>query len=154
MNSLTPNNSHFDNWVRPAEPPVTRYPINAEPSAMYRILRRNRYAILAVFGLCLLVALVISELQTPLYRAEALIEVQGLNENFMKASEYSPNATTGRTADGFLSTQIRLLKSEAVATMVVQSTRLNENPVFFRDERQAEAAAGRVSATPGAPTRI
>jgi polysaccharide biosynthesis transport protein len=142
MNSLTPNNSHFDNWVRPAEPPVTRFPINAEPSPVYRILRRNRYAILIVFSLCLLAALAISELQTPLYRAEALIEVQGLNDNFMKASEYSPTATTGRTADGYLSTQIRLLKSEAVATMVVKSTRLNENPLFFQTNDKLQRLRG------------
>jgi polysaccharide biosynthesis transport protein len=150
MNSLTPNNSHFDNWVRPAEPPVTRFPINAEPSPVYRILRRNRYAILIVFSLCLLAALAISELQTPLYRAEALIEVQGLNDNFMKASEYSPTATTGRTADGYLSTQIRLLKSEAVATMVVKSTRLNENPLFFQtnDKLQRLRGAFQPPATP------
>src|SRR5947209_3032060 len=105
MNTRTLGNSHFDNRLYLPEAPNARSA--AQHGEIYRLVRRNRYLILGVFGVCLLAALAVSELQTPLYRAEALIEVQGLNGNFMKASEYEPTSPEGRTADAFLATQIR-----------------------------------------------
>jgi polysaccharide biosynthesis transport protein len=136
MSSRTPTYLPFNDPLQIAGRSSARVPVSLEPSistySVASLARRNKYLILAVFGFCLLVALGISELQTPLFRAEALIEIQSVNGNFMKASEYEPTFSEGRTADGFLSTQIRLLKSEALATKVVASTHLNENALYFR----------------------
>jgi succinoglycan biosynthesis transport protein ExoP len=130
MNSRILGNTHFDNRLYLPEP-AKAHP-TASSGEIYGLVRRNRYLIVLVFGVCLLAALGISELQTPMFRAESLIEVQGLNGNFMKTSEYEPTSAEGRTADAFLATQIRLLKSEAIAAKVVERTHLNENALYFR----------------------
>ena len=53
--------------------------------------------------------------ETPIYRAHATLEVQGINENFLNMKDVSPTATSGMmdpTAD--ILTQVKLLESQSL----------------------------------------
>jgi len=130
---LTPGNGRSDlqpAWTIPNT--NSRLAVQPDTPFIYSLLWRNKYAIVMTLAACLLAAIAISKLQTPLFRAQALVEVQGVNGNFMKLSEYERTGE-GRSREAFLGAQIRLLKSEALARKVTERTRLNEEPIFFQE---------------------
>jgi capsular exopolysaccharide synthesis family protein len=93
--------------------------------------------ILIAFSTCVLVSLAIGALQTPMFRAQALVEVQNVNENFLRLSDYEPTSSGGASGS-FIATQIRLLQSDALAAKVANEMRLNENPWLFRENPRLE----------------
>jgi succinoglycan biosynthesis transport protein ExoP len=107
--------------------------VAAEIPLLASIIRRNKYLILLAFSFCLLASVLVAELQRPLFRAQALVEVQGLNGNFLKLSDYEPNTSQGGSPGSYISTQIRRLQSESLAIKVVDRTHLNQHPSFFRE---------------------
>jgi polysaccharide biosynthesis transport protein len=113
----------------------TLFPATIETPSFYRILRRHRTAALAGFVVCLVLGIAASLLQTRIFRSEALVEVQHTNSQFMKTSDYAPTSAEGGTADAFLSTQVRLLKSTGLALAVVEDTNLDKSQIYFMKSR-------------------
>jgi capsular exopolysaccharide synthesis family protein len=127
---------------RPAKT-ETRFDINE----IWRIVAKWWWLITGIAVACLLAAIVISLMITPLYRAQATIEVnpEGVQVVGKEIGEVQPTAGNDRA---FLNTQVGLLKSRSLAERVARSTNLANNEALFDQDspRQARegAAAGMV----------
>lgn len=110
---------------------VVRYSSSLEPPSIPSLLRRYKYTILATFSVCLLTAMAVAKLETPIFRSSAVIAFQAPNQNFLNLSGGSDPTTSVGSSESFLPTQIRLLQSKRLARKVVLTTHLNEDPVFF-----------------------
>lgn len=97
----------------------------ASPIEYWRMLRRRKgtLAIAALIGA--LAGVLFTFPQTPIYRAEASIEIQGFNENLLNTREVDPNARS-YSAESDLQTQIEVLQS----TPMIERTlaKLNSQP--------------------------
>jgi succinoglycan biosynthesis transport protein ExoP len=121
----------------------SRFDINE----IWRIVAKWWWLITGIAVACLLAAIVISLMITPLYRAQATIEVnpEGVQVVGKEMGEVQPSEGNDR---GFLNTQVGLLKSRSLAERVARSTNLANNEALFDQDipRQARenAAAGMV----------
>ncbi|HEY0111900.1 MAG TPA: polysaccharide biosynthesis tyrosine autokinase [Allosphingosinicella sp.] len=121
----------------------SRFDINE----IWRIVAKWWWLITAIAVACLLAAIVISLMITPMYRAQATIEVnpEGVQVVDQKMGEVQP--TQGNMRE-FLNTQVGLLKSRSLAERVARSTNIaNDGKIFDQEQpRQARevAAAGMV----------
>jgi len=121
----------------------SRFDINE----IWRIVAKWWWLITGIAVACLLAAIVISLMITPLYRAQATIEVnpEGVQVVDQKMGEVQPSQGNSRE---FLNTQVGLLKSRSLAERVARSTNLANNEALFDQDlpRQARegAAAGMV----------
>ncbi|MEA3009031.1 MAG: polysaccharide biosynthesis transport protein [Sphingomonadales bacterium] len=121
----------------------SRFDINE----IWRIVAKWWWLITGIAVACLLAAIVISLMITPLYRAQATIEVnpEGVQVVGKEIGEVQPTAGNDRA---FLNTQVGLLKSRSLAERVARSTNLANNEAIFDQDvpRQARegAAAGLV----------
>ena len=82
------------------------------------LLRRHRVAVIAILASCLLAGLLYAQFVPKSYKAQTVLEITGVNKDFMNTRDVDPNAGTV-TPDSYLETQIRLLQNEAVADRVV-----------------------------------
>ncbi len=124
----------------------SRFDINE----IWRIVAKWWWLIAGIAVACLLAAIVISLMITPLYRATATIEVhpEGVQVVGKEIGDVQPTANNDRA---FLNTQVGLLKSRSLAERVARSTNLaNDGSLFDQDTpRQARegAAAGMVQSS-------
>ena len=121
----------------------SRFDINE----IWRIVAKWWWLITAIAVACLLAAIVISLMITPLFRAQATIEVnpEGVQVVGKQIEDVQPASGNDRA---FLNTQVGLLKSRSLAERVARSTNLANNQALFDPEsprvaREA-AAAGMV----------
>jgi capsular exopolysaccharide synthesis family protein len=112
----------------------SRFDINE----IWRIVAKWWWLITGIAVACLLAAIVISLMITPLYRAQATIEVkpEGVQVVGEKIGEVQPPSSNSRE---FLNTQVGLLKSRSLAERVARSTNLANNEALF-DQDQPRAA--------------
>lgn len=121
----------------------SRFDINE----IWRIVAKWWWLITGIAVACLLAAIVISLMITPLYRAQSTIEVnpEGVQVVGKEIGQVQPAESNGRE---FLNTQVGLLKSRSLAERVARSTNLANNEALFDQDipRQARegAAAGMV----------
>jgi capsular exopolysaccharide synthesis family protein len=118
----------------------SRFDINE----IWRVVAKWWWLITGIAVACLLAAIVISLMITPLYRAEASIEVnpEGVQVVGKEIGEVQPNQLNNRE---FLNTQVGLLKSRSLAERVARSTNLANNEALFdqdlpRQSRESGAA--------------
>jgi succinoglycan biosynthesis transport protein ExoP len=88
-------------------------------------LFRNRRT-LSCFALAgLLIAILYSLAQTPLYRARTSLEIQDFNDEFLDTKNVDPTSTGNYlTAQSFFQTQIKMLQSESLLGRVVDKLNL------------------------------
>ena len=115
----------------------SRFDINE----IWRIVAKWWWLITAIAVACLLAAIVISLMITPLYRAQATIEVnpQGVQVVGKQVGEVQPEESNGRE---FLNTQVGLLKSRSLAERVARSTNLANNETLFDQDVPRAAREG------------
>jgi capsular exopolysaccharide synthesis family protein len=122
---------------RPAKS-ESRFDINE----IWRIVAKWWWLITGIAIACLLAAIVISLMITPLYRAQATIEVnpEGVEVVGKEIGEVQPSQSNSRE---FLNTQVGLLKSRSLAERVARSTNIANDAAMFDQEqpRQAREAA-------------
>ena len=124
----------------------SRFDINE----IWRIVAKWWWLIAGIAIACLLAAIVISLMITPLYRAQATIEVnpQGVQVVDEKMGDVQPNQMNNRE---FLNTQVGLLKSRSLAEKVARSTNIANDPAIVDQELASrparEAAAARIVQT-------
>jgi len=122
-----------DTGLLPVKPSV----IAVEPgpgkngSSVAALLRRNRFIVAAIFLVCVLLAVLVSVLTTPLYRATTVLEVQGVNPEFLKMKELDPTSSS-QSLESYTATEAKLIQSESLARRVVEVSQLNQRPDFFR----------------------
>ena len=80
--------------------------------------RRHRRSFMAFLLGSILASLVVTEWWPDTYRARTVLEVMGVNEDFMNSRDLNPN-TAVATPDTFIETQTKLLQSESIADRVV-----------------------------------
>ena len=105
------------------------------------IVRRHKGTLVLIAFLGLLLALLITLPQTPIYRARTSLEIQNLNENFLNMRDVNPTTNEGVSspAESDLETQVKILQSESVLEGVIVKLNLAQRA-------SAESALGRLSA--------
>ena len=97
-------------------------------SNAWHAIQRGKYVILACVAGALLLAIIISGLQTPMYQATTILE---LREPGRSASPFIPSTvSTESAADAAIITQVTLLHSEPLIRSVVEKLNLDKRPGF------------------------
>jgi polysaccharide biosynthesis transport protein len=85
----------------------------------WRIIARHRGTVLLLLFLGGLVGFLMTLPETPVYRAHATLEVQGLNQNFLDFKDVSPNGGSGIDPTADILTQVKLLESQSLRERAV-----------------------------------
>ena len=94
--------------------PVSGNRPQPETSVNYAaLLRRHRSAIVLIVGGTLLLSVLYTLVAHKVYKSEAILEVMGMNQDFMNSKDVDPTASQ-ITGDEFIETQTKLLKSPPV----------------------------------------
>lgn len=88
------------------------------------LLRRHRNAITVIMGGSLLLSVLYTLVAHKVYKSEVILEVTGLNQDFMNTREVAPTSNQQITGDEYIETQTKLLKSPPV----IQGTALAMGP--------------------------
>jgi succinoglycan biosynthesis transport protein ExoP len=132
--------SHNPNAIvlRNAGPlPVKPSMISIEPglgksgSSVAALLRRHRFIIAGIILLSALLGGLVALLSTPLYRATTVLEVQSVNPEFLKMKELDPTSAS-QSPESHTATEAKLIQSESLSKRVVEVSRLNQRPEFFK----------------------
>ena len=119
-------------------PAVTAEPGGGEGGVTISgLLRRHRIIVATTILLCALLGGLASVLSTPLYRATTVLEIQGLNPDFLKSRELDP-ISPSRSAESYAATEAKLIQSESLAQRVVKASNLSQRPEFFKNSPFSE----------------
>ena len=99
--------------------------------SIWAAIYRNRYLILAIVALSLIVGAASVLLMPPTYRAKASVEIDQRSTRVLGTEDPDPSVS-GTEMDRFLQTQIDILKSRAQASRVADSLQLAANDDFLR----------------------
>src|SRR6266481_3138689 len=93
----------------------------------WQMLIRHRRTLLGFVLFCLLGALVISVLQTRIYRARTSLEIQDFNANLLDIKGVDASDSTGSyiTPESYMETQVKILQSESVLGRVIDKLNLH-----------------------------
>lgn len=89
----------------------------------WHILFRHRLMLLGFALVGLLASVVISLVQTPIYRVRTSLEIQGSNFQEMKATDSSGNYTS---PESYVETQVKLLQSESLIEHAIDKMKLHK----------------------------
>ncbi|MFN7933212.1 MAG: polysaccharide biosynthesis tyrosine autokinase [Bryobacteraceae bacterium] len=85
-----------------------------------RLMLRHKFRFLAIVVGGMLMGQAVNMLQTPMYRSESTIEVQGINENYLNLRDVDPVAPLSpQTMDSYIQTQVEILRNPALLEPVV-----------------------------------
>ena len=88
-------------------------------------IRRYKFVILAFVAMGALGGLILSFLQTPMYRAHTSLEVEDLNENFQNLKDSDPTAQIP-SAESYFQSQVKILQSREMIELVIDKLNLME----------------------------
>ena len=115
-------------------------------ATVIRILVEWRWLVLGIIGAAAAIAILVTFLSTPVYRAQVTLEVNPPSIDIMEDSK-SDRQAMSQDAD-FLSTQYGLLRSRSLAERVAEELNLAGNTQFVADNGsrsdRVRAAAGRL----------
>lgn len=111
---------------------------------LLRILSERRYIILGAAALGLILAIIISLAMTPMYRAEAMLELNSASNEVIDEASGQGQGSAPRGTEQ-MATNLGLLRSESLAQRVAQDLNLVSRPEYGgagpRNERLKTAAA-------------
>ncbi|MEF2154753.1 polysaccharide biosynthesis tyrosine autokinase [Luteimonas sp. FXH3W] len=96
----------------------------------WNIVRRNRFLIAAIAGICLALALVLTLLATPIFRAASMLQIEREAMQVLNVEGLVPTEAGGAIANEFYQTQYTLLASQSQAQRVAQDLNLIADPHF------------------------
>lgn len=96
----------------------------------FQILVRRRWVVISFFTICVTVVTLGTFLMTPLYLSSVKIIIEGENTNVRSAEEAASEGSSVDMFDYYLSTQIELIKSAAIAGKVFNELNLKEDPRY------------------------
>jgi polysaccharide biosynthesis transport protein len=107
-------------YVEVQSPEVFEEPGPGQLHEYWQIFRRRKGTLILIAFLGLLISLLLTLPQTPIYQARASIEIQDLNQNFLNMRNVSPTADDGNSgAPGSdIQTQANILQSESLLERV------------------------------------
>ncbi len=94
-------------------------PAHQDMLEYWRIFRLRKILILGFVLLGLLIALMFSLFQRPVYRAHTSVTIQDLNENFLNLKEDPTSRNAAGPTDSYFQTQVQILHSESLLGRVV-----------------------------------
>src|SRR5262249_22710470 len=112
-------------YVEPREIGLTPGPGSDSLLFYWHILFRHRMALLKFTLIGLLAAVVISFVQTPIYRVRTSLEVQSTNLPDMKNPD---SGGTYSTPESYVETQVKLLQSESLIEHTIDKMKLHQQP--------------------------
>ena len=96
-------------------------------------IRANAIPIAAIMGSVLLLAVLVTLLQTPQYTAKATIQINSQSDRVLgQTGDVEQEAVNYFDQDRFLQTQLDILQSRGLAQRVSQSLKLQSDPAFFK----------------------
>ena len=117
-------------------------------AALVRILHEYRWLVAGAIGLGLVLAVLLTLMTTPMYRADVTLEVNAPSVEIL--DEKQRDRADGSSMWDIVATQAGLLSSRSLAERVAQDLNLAANPDFVGTEGDAAArlreAAGRIQA--------
>src|ERR1700722_19165133 len=112
-------NSGRGSAIELSHPTIASRP-RPEASVNYSaLLRRHRNAVAAIVGGTLLLSVLYTLVAPKVYKSEVILEVMGINQDFMNSKEVDPTSNQG-TGDQYIETQTKLLKSPPVVARTAQ----------------------------------
>jgi capsular exopolysaccharide synthesis family protein len=114
-------------------PAAEQFPVPGPQSSSLspaRILWRQKWAVAAIAAVLTALAWLYSVIQSPVYEAQATLEVQELNQEFLNVREFNPIGDAGSRFGALtdIQTQIRILQSETLLDQAAQSIHLGPAP--------------------------
>jgi succinoglycan biosynthesis transport protein ExoP len=113
--------------------------LRASWSAVYR----NRLKLIVIIAAALLIGLLITFLSTPIFRAEARIQIEQQAAEILAGNTVEPNGDSIIDGDRFLQTQLDIIKSRTLARQVAESLGLYRNNAFLEKMHIKPAAEPR-----------
>lgn len=101
-----------------------------DPVVIYGALFRNRWWMLTVLIVTLLLGIGLTLLTTPVYRAVASVQINQESEKVL-GTENSEDVSSLMDAERFLQTQLDILRSRTLAVAVAESSKLFDNASFL-----------------------
>ena len=97
----------------------------------WRIIQRRKGTVILVSLLGLIAGFLYTVPQTPIYQARTVIEIQGLNEDFLHMRDVNPNAANSAGWDPTidLQTQVHILQSRALIASVAKKLSADTRPL-------------------------
>ncbi|HEX6545632.1 MAG TPA: Wzz/FepE/Etk N-terminal domain-containing protein, partial [Bryobacteraceae bacterium] len=97
-------------------------PQEMELVRLLKVVWSHKFLVLAITAACAIFGLAIAEMQTPMFKSHATVELLGINQNFLNLREVDPHAASSgeNGTDAYISTEIELLRSEALIRKVVE----------------------------------
>ena len=122
---------------------TTVYSTQEERIEYLVLLRRHRAALIVIFFLCLLGGALYALFAPKSYKAETILEITGVNEDFMNTRDVDVKPGTAGV-DSYLETQIDLLQTPSVIDRVVSIMAPKVPPALASDSRGREAFIGKI----------
>jgi succinoglycan biosynthesis transport protein ExoP len=139
MNSVTPlpQRPRDDMSLHGDVPHEEHGPIDLR--AIWSAVYRNRLKLIVTVVVALLIGLLITFLSTPIFRAEARIQIDQQAAEILAGNNVQPDNNSIMDSDRFLQTQIDIIKSRTLARQVAESLGLYRNTDFLTKMRIAPA---------------
>lgn len=95
---------------------------------LLKVIWSHKFLVLAITAACAIFGLAIAEMETPMFKSHATVELLGINQNFLNSRDVDPHASGGDSGDAYISTEIELLRSEALIRKVVEKLDMPHRP--------------------------
>ena len=95
--------------------------------AHWRTIQKHRWTVVSILLVTFTITLIATLKQKPIYRAEALLEIQKENANIPTVQELFQ---LENVSDNYLETQYKILQSETLARRVIDQLHLNQDAEF------------------------
>jgi len=140
----------------PSRPDATGADEGAHLRDYWRIVRRGRYTVLAIFVLVVGLTLLKVTLATPVYRATAVIEIKPEARRILPGQEQGIGVQSGSwiAEDKYFNTQLEVIKSRDVSERTFKRLHLERHPFFEKLKDPIGAFAARVEVRPKIETRL
>lgn len=112
-----------------AAPAVERDPDEIDLLQYWNVLRDNLWLVAGVAGTVVALAIVLTLLATPVFRASSLLQIERESLQVVNVEGVMPTES-GYYGDDFYQTQYELLASNSLALRVVQDLNLTQDPHF------------------------
>jgi polysaccharide biosynthesis transport protein len=113
---------------------------------IYASVRANLQLVLALVGATIVVSVLVTFLQKPVYTALTTLQINNSSSTrvFKKSDDedQGDDASNASDTDLYLRTQVDILKSRSLAIRVAERLRLGDNPAFFAAEGVAMSGPG------------
>ncbi len=128
--------------------PIPEFDESTDIRDYLEVILRRKWLILTIFSVSVITAFIVSLTMKPKYRAMGRIE---LSAQSPRVTKFEGMMLMGGQADQqqFMQTQVKLLKSESLADLVIKKLDLAHNPAFNPPSKKPGATAGLINSITG-----